>query len=177
MASLQKRGRVWYYRFVDADGRRVMRRGCPDRRVTEQMAHAAETEAAKVRNGLVDPKEVAYRDHEARPLAEHLAAYSAHLADKGRTTAHVVLSVGRARRIIALFRGSPPGGDRAGEFRRRGAGQSEQGVGGMDRPSPVVSSHRRVRPEGPEWTQGGRPIAGDVQPSRDGDLRLREVVL
>src|SRR5262249_28738805 len=68
--QLVQRGRVWYYRFTDADGKRRMRRGCTDRRVTEQMAAAAVLEADKIRNGLVDPKESAYRDHEARPLAD-----------------------------------------------------------------------------------------------------------
>ncbi len=106
MAEIVKRGKYWYYRFTSHEGRRVMRKGCADRRVTEQMATAAELEAAKVRAGLVDPKETAYRDHEATPLVDHLAAYSAHLADKGRTVAHVALSVGRVRRVIALFRGA-----------------------------------------------------------------------
>jgi len=105
--QLIRRGKVWYYRFTDATGKRVMRRGCADRRVTEQMAAATAVAVAKIRNGLVDPQEIAYRDHEAQPLAEHLAAYASHLADKGRTAAHVALSLGRARRIIALFRGAP----------------------------------------------------------------------
>ena len=41
MASLRKRGKVWYYRFVDADGASHERKGCPDRRETEGMAAAA----------------------------------------------------------------------------------------------------------------------------------------
>ena len=40
MADFVKRGRNWYYRYTDADGRRVMRKGCPDRRVTEDLARA-----------------------------------------------------------------------------------------------------------------------------------------
>ena len=73
MASLRKRGRVWYYRFVDADGVRHERKGCPDRRETEAMAAAVEAEASKIKAGLIDPKALGYRSHEARPLAEHLA--------------------------------------------------------------------------------------------------------
>jgi hypothetical protein len=49
------------------------RKGCPDRRVTEDLARAAESQAAKIRAGLVNPKDVAHRDHEIRPLADHLA--------------------------------------------------------------------------------------------------------
>jgi hypothetical protein len=38
MASLRKRGKVWYYRFVDEHRAKVERKGCSDRRVTEEMA-------------------------------------------------------------------------------------------------------------------------------------------
>ena len=31
MASFRKRGNVWYYRYVDADGAMRERKGCPDR--------------------------------------------------------------------------------------------------------------------------------------------------
>src|SRR5262245_981997 len=77
--KLIKRGNKWYYRFTDADGRRVMRKGCSDRRETERMAAAAEIEAAQIRSGLVDPKDLGYRDHEARPLSDHFTAYAAYL--------------------------------------------------------------------------------------------------
>jgi integrase len=107
MASLRKRGRVWYFRFVDADGVKRERKGCSDKRATEELARAAESEAAKIREGLVDAKDLARRDHQARPLADHLDAYAAHLADKGRTEAHITLTISRARRVVALFRGAP----------------------------------------------------------------------
>jgi hypothetical protein len=106
MASLRKRGRVWYYRFVDADGVKREAKGCPDRRATEELARAAESEAAKIRAGLVDPRELAYRDRGSVPLADHLDAYAAHLGAKGRTESHIALSVSRARRVVALFRGA-----------------------------------------------------------------------
>jgi len=40
MASLRKRGRVWYFRYSDADGVKHEVNGCPDRRVTEELARA-----------------------------------------------------------------------------------------------------------------------------------------
>ena len=106
MAEITKRGNVWYYRYVDADGVRRMRKGCTDKRETERMAAAVEIEQAKIKAGLIDPKEAAYRDHEAKPLADHLADYSSHLMDKGRTEGHVELSVARVRRVVAIFRGA-----------------------------------------------------------------------
>src|SRR5512135_3555183 len=43
MASFRKVGRNWFFRFIDADGVQRERRGCPDRRATEEMARAAES--------------------------------------------------------------------------------------------------------------------------------------
>jgi hypothetical protein len=72
MASFRKHGKIWYFRYVNADGANRERKGCSDRRATEDMARAAGSQAAKVCSGLVDLKEIAYRDHLARPLSDHL---------------------------------------------------------------------------------------------------------
>ncbi len=100
------RGKVWYYRLTLANGRRVMQKGCTDKRETERMRDAAAIEQAKVRSGLVDPKELAYRDHQARPLAAHIADWSGTLAAKGATPKHIDLSTGRVRRLVAVIRGA-----------------------------------------------------------------------
>ena len=63
--KLIKRGRIWYFRFTDHDGRRVMQKGCSDRRETEYMAEKARTDAAHFRTGFAGRKDIAYRDHEA----------------------------------------------------------------------------------------------------------------
>ncbi len=102
MASLRKRGKVWYFRVTDANGIRQERKGCTDRRATEDMARAAESDAAKTRSGLVDPKELACRDHEARPLAAHLADWHGYLAAKGATAQHAMLSGNRIQRVVDL---------------------------------------------------------------------------
>ena len=104
MSEIIKRGRQWYYRFTDSHGRRVMRKGCPDRRETESMATMAEAEASKIRVGLIDPKIGTYAAHEARPLTEHLAEFHAFLTEKGSTAQHASLSRNRIARIIALAR-------------------------------------------------------------------------
>src|SRR4051794_38210297 len=83
---MRKRGKVWYYRYTDADGVKREVKGCADKRVTEELARQAESEAAKFRAGLVDHKELAYRRHAARPLMEHdfhaLRCQCATLADQ-----------------------------------------------------------------------------------------------
>jgi hypothetical protein len=81
-------------------------KGCSDKRATEDLARDAEAKAAKIRSGLIDPRELAYRDHEGKSLADHLDVYAAHLTDKGSTEAHIALSISRSRRVVALFRGA-----------------------------------------------------------------------
>src|SRR5579883_1023113 len=106
MASLRKRGNVWYYRYTDADGVKRQRKGCTDRRVTEELARQAESEAAKIRSGLVAPKELAYRDHAVRPLVEHLGDWHKDLLAKGKTAKHADQYRDRAGRLIALVKGT-----------------------------------------------------------------------
>ena len=106
MASFRKHGKIWYYRYTDAGGKKHERKGCSDRRETENLARAAETEAAKIRGGFVNPKELAQRDHQSRPLSEHLAAWGESLKSKRATAKHIELSAGRARRLVAIIMGA-----------------------------------------------------------------------
>ncbi len=105
MAALRKRGKVWYYRYTDSDGAKIERKGCSDRRATEQMAAACEAEAGRVRSGLSDPKSEARRRQAARPPSEHFDDFHAHLLAKGGTAKHADLFVARARRVAALVAG------------------------------------------------------------------------
>jgi integrase len=72
------------------------------RRATEELARAAEAEAARIKAGLLDPKELERREHAARPVAEHVKAFGDHLAAKGSTPKHVALTLQQARRVIEL---------------------------------------------------------------------------
>ena len=105
MASLRKRGRFWYYRYVDSDGVQHERKGCPDRRETEAMSAAAESESAKIKAGLIDPKALGYRSHEVRPLAEHLADWHRDMVARGKTTRHADQYRERAGKLVAMIRG------------------------------------------------------------------------
>src|SRR5690242_85099 len=68
------------------------------------MAAAKEAEVAKVKAGLIDPKALGYRDHEARPLADHLADFRAALVAKGGTAKHANVTHTRALRVLTLAR-------------------------------------------------------------------------
>ncbi|MGA2704403.1 MAG: hypothetical protein ABSH35_25320 [Isosphaeraceae bacterium] len=101
MASYRKRGKVWYYRFVAADGVKHERKGCADRRVTEDLARTAESEAARIKAGVFDAKELTLRDHAARPLEDHVAEYHSHLTAKGVKPKHARQMVLYARRVAS----------------------------------------------------------------------------
>src|SRR3954465_6925363 len=102
MASLRKRGKVWYYRFTDADGVQHEYRGCTDRRETEGMAAAMESDAAKIRAGIADPKDIRYRTQEARPLPEHLDDFRRSIEAKKGKLKHALVTANRATRVLAL---------------------------------------------------------------------------
>src|SRR5262245_41993055 len=108
MASFRRRGKVWYFRFVDADGVMRSRKGCSDKRATEELARDDESVAANVRAGLVDAKDLARRDHQARPLSEHLDAWRDALLHEGSTPKHADQTADRVRRLIAVMFGARP---------------------------------------------------------------------
>jgi integrase len=103
MASLRKRGKLWYYRFVDADGVKREHKGCTDKRVTEELARAAESKAAKVKAGTIDPEAEAFKAHHAKPMTDHLADWHASLTAKGHTAKHADQSSDRVRRLVAIM--------------------------------------------------------------------------
>jgi integrase len=89
MASFRKHGGNWYYRFVDADGKKRERKGCADRRATEEMARVAETAVARARAGLSDPKAERIAREGRRPIREHIDDFIAEMVSKGCDPKHV----------------------------------------------------------------------------------------
>src|SRR5262245_15389535 len=100
MASYRKIGRNWFFRFVDADGVQRERKGCPDRKVTEGLAAAAEAEVARIRCGLSNPKAERLAAAERKPIQAHLDDFSAALASKGGDPKHVRQTRLYASRVI-----------------------------------------------------------------------------
>jgi integrase len=102
MASLRKKGKVWYFRFTDADGTKRERKGCPDRRATEELARAAESEVARIKAGLIDTATIRRRSEGRRLMGEHLADWHAAMVAKGRKVKHADLSKQRASKVVEL---------------------------------------------------------------------------
>jgi integrase len=111
MASVFKPAgaRKYVILYHDESGKRRKKTGGTDKQVTERIARDLENRVALRREGVVDPKAEAYRDHEARPLAEHLADWVKALEAKGTTPKHSRLFSDRARRIVALVMGATLG--------------------------------------------------------------------
>jgi hypothetical protein len=93
---------LWY----DENGRRHKRAGATDKGVSQRIANSLENQVALRREGIVDVKAEAYRDHSARPLCGHLADWVKALEAKGGSPKHVELFTGRARRVVALLMGA-----------------------------------------------------------------------
>src|SRR5271156_5444621 len=102
MASFRKKGKVWYFRFTDADGTKRERKGCPDKRVTEDLARDAESEAAKIKAGLIDTATIRRQSEGRRLIGDHLGDWHRAMVAKGRTVKHADLSQNRAARVASL---------------------------------------------------------------------------
>jgi integrase len=87
---------------MDSHGIQRERRGSTDKRQTEDMARAAETEASDMRRGRIGAKELAYRRHEATPLATHLDDYRRVLLARGNTQDHAQRATRRITRILKV---------------------------------------------------------------------------
>ena len=112
LASLRKRGKsgVWYYRFQDEHGRSVERKGSRNKREAERMAIEAETQANKIRQGLLNPADVAARKEANRPLWDHLSDWRQSMEDRGLGEDHSRLFGFRARCVMAVIAGHDPAG-------------------------------------------------------------------
>src|SRR5579872_6085770 len=88
----------WYVKYRDADGivRRV--RGYTDKEATKQLAARLERNAARGKEGMVDPFEA----HHKRPLAEHVEDYRRYLAAEGNTADYVAQTCSR---VLAVNEG------------------------------------------------------------------------
>jgi len=108
MASVRqrKKGGRWYARYIDENGKPRERVAFTDKRESQRFADDLEARAAKIREGLIDPRELVQRDHSKTPLSEHVEAFRAHLEAKGGTATHIALVLQQARRLLAIASGA-----------------------------------------------------------------------
>jgi integrase len=148
MASFRqhgKNGKIWYYRYMDASGKQIERKGHWDFKTTQGMARKAEDDVSKIRNGLVNPKDAAYHRHESKPLADHVAEWQAALVAQGFTAKHAEHTSNRVRRLVAV----------------------------VLRAEVALSDHRKIPPK--DRGKFVKQIADSIKSARLSDLNRRKI--
>lgn len=102
MTSFRKKNGIWFFRFVNAEGKQRERKGHADLITTKLMAGKEESEVSKIRNKLIDPAEVAFAHHEEKLLRLHLEDRHCYLIAKGTTQQHALLSRNRTAKLLEL---------------------------------------------------------------------------
>src|SRR5271157_318569 len=90
MASLCKKGRMWYVRLRDETGRERSIKAGPDKSVANQMKRDLESKTQRIKAGVLDPREADALDAERIPISQHVADYIQNLEAKGYVPEHVV---------------------------------------------------------------------------------------
>lgn len=80
MASLRRKGKVYYVRFRTDDGRQTERKVGPDKSVALKIKRDLETKLVNVKLGL----ETSQADGERIPISQHVESYVANLEARGR---------------------------------------------------------------------------------------------
>ena len=75
MASLRKKGKVWYVRVRDESGRQREVKAGPDKFVANQMKRDLESKTQRIKAGVLDPREADAMDAERIPITQHVADY------------------------------------------------------------------------------------------------------
>src|SRR4029453_6826779 len=97
------RGGYWYVQWFDHTGRRGTKCSrTTDKGTAERIARKCEDDAAKRREGLIDPSDDRFASECRRTLAAHLADYKAALAASGKDDEYVAQTEARATCIIKL---------------------------------------------------------------------------
>jgi site-specific recombinase XerC len=92
--------------YFDENGRRRKKTGMTDKSVTQQLANEIERNVRLRKEGLLDPRDEAFRDQDLKPLTDHLADFERAIIAKRRTTKHASMTVRRADRILKLAKAS-----------------------------------------------------------------------
>jgi integrase len=102
MASVLKRGKIWYVKYRNASGEQKMVKGYTDKKETTQLAYRLEDEKTKIQRGDFDPQQEAQKAERKRGIEEHIDAYAAHLDAGGRSDNHRAYTLADIRAFVAF---------------------------------------------------------------------------
>jgi integrase len=100
MASLRKRGKVWYVRYRDPHGKQIETKAGPDKSVAQRIARELESRVSAIKAGVADPREQSWAENERKPLTDHVHDWASYLLHKGDVARHVRQSQTRVLRLI-----------------------------------------------------------------------------
>jgi integrase len=89
VASLRKKGRVWYVRIRDESGRQREVKAGPDKSIAQSIARDLESKTQRIKAGVLDPREAGCLDAERTPITQHMDDYVQGLEAKGCVQGHV----------------------------------------------------------------------------------------
>jgi integrase len=97
--------KIWTIKWTDESGaRRERSSGTTDRRLADRMGMEIEDRVARIRSGLLDPREEERARHERRPIAEHVGDWARYLAAKDVTADHARKFERELRRVLTIAR-------------------------------------------------------------------------
>jgi len=168
MASLFKRGRTWYYTYIDySDGRkrRVTKSAkTGDRTAAQRIANKLEGDAALRRDGVIDPVQEAIANESQRPLEEHLKDYAAYLrAEKSDTEAYINRTINVIRKIAAFCRFT-----KAGDISNDAVNRYLNKMQAEGRAARTRQSHRRAIKGLAIWLHGQQKLPFNPLPKATG---------
>lgn len=102
MASLRKRGKTWYVRSRDANGKQIETKAGPDKSVAQRIANGLESQVQAIKAGVADPREQAWADAERKPLTDHVHDWSAGLIARGKSESYAVQARDKVLRLIEI---------------------------------------------------------------------------
>lgn len=104
MATLRKRGKVYYVRYRDAHGKQIETKAGPDKSMAQRIANSLESQVRAIKTGTADPREAAWADAERKPLTDHAQNWHAVLIARGNTSDYADLCRDRVLRLIGMTR-------------------------------------------------------------------------
>lgn len=99
--GIRLRGRIYYYRFVDENGKRIERRGVSNLNETQRLRAAAMVRSARITSGLATPEEIRRAENAQYPIADLLTRWQKNLKDRGNESHHFELVHIRATKLLA----------------------------------------------------------------------------
>ena len=104
MASIFEHEGRWHAKYKNERGTWSTRTcGGADKATSLRTAQAWENEAREIREGRADPRAKRFQAEGVRPLAEHVADFSAMMTGKGGTAKHVSDAAAHIRRVTAAM--------------------------------------------------------------------------